>query len=134
MILDAQNIFCEGQAVTSADVTSDVVDLGLGDAGPSERISVFVNAWPVFGGTGTIEVELQTSASITESTKALASPVTTLAKFPLTNDQLKKGGKLVAARLPHNCQQYVGLKFVVSDSAALTGGLITAGLALDVAS
>jgi hypothetical protein len=124
MSLDKQNMFSMEQAVTATAGSTDIVDLGKGDAGPSERLSLFVSASP-FTGTGTITVELHTSDAV--SSGALSSPVT-VATYPLANAGLLAGGKLAADRLPHGMKRYARLNYVVSASATLAAGKINAGL------
>jgi len=127
MILDAQNTFSKEQAVTATAAATNIVDLGLGDAGPSERVSLFVNAHPAFTNTGTITINLQTADA--QAAGALTSPVT-IASYAIPNAALQAGGKLVAARLPHGCKRYLGLNYTVSGTIAT--GKITAGLVWDV--
>lgn len=127
MYLDKENLFSFEQAVTATAAAPSVVDLGRGDAGPSERISLFVNAEPAFTGGGALVVELRTADTVSEA-GALVSPVT-VAQYPVTAAQLLEGGKLVSARLPHGMQRYAGLQYTVSGS--LAAGKLTAGLVLD---
>ena len=127
MIFDKQNLFSDKQAVTATAPAADTVDLGLGDAGPSEGISLFVGVDGATG-AGTLAVELQT-ADACAANGALTSPVT-VATYPVTNDALKGGGKIVAARLPHGMKRYAGLNYVVTGT--VTGAKITAGLVFDV--
>ena len=124
MILDYKNMFSKDQAVTATAVSTNIIDLGPGDAGPSERISLFVTADPEFDGTGTLSVALQAADD-----SAMTSPVT-VASFAVTNDALTAGGKLVASRLPHGCKRYLQLKYTVTGT--ITDGKLTAGLVWDV--
>ncbi|MDR1490598.1 MAG: hypothetical protein LBS65_09005 [Desulfovibrio sp.] len=137
MILDAQTLFSKAQAFTATAASTNIVDLGEGDAGPSERLSLFVTADPPFTVTGvnaaTITVELQTADAATAA--ALTSPVT-VASYLVTKDAIQAGGKLVAARLPHGMKRYARLNYVVTLGASTTiaDGKITAGLVWDVQS
>ena len=124
MILDYENMFSKDQAVTATAVSTNIVDLGPGDAGPSERISLFVTADPPFTGTGTVSVGLQTADDA-----AMATPVM-VATFAPTNAALLAGGKLVASRLPHGCKRYLRLNYTVTGTVA--DGKVTAGLVWDV--
>ena len=126
MILDKQNLFSSAQAVTATAPATDTVDLGAGDAGPSEGVSLFVGVDGATG-TGTLAVELQT-ADACAANGTLTSPVT-VATYPVGNDALKGGGKIVAARLPHGMKRYAGVNYVVTGT--LTGAKITAGLVMD---
>ena len=125
MILDAENTFSKEQAVTATAASTTILDLGPGDHGPSERISLVVQADGFTAGA--LSVELKTSDAL--SSGALSSPVT-VATFPITATQLAAGGLVVAARLPHALKRYVALNYNVGTTCA--GGTFTAGLALDV--
>ncbi|MDR2800873.1 MAG: hypothetical protein LBB52_06365 [Desulfovibrio sp.] len=137
MILDAQNLFSKAQAVTATALSTNIVDLGEGDAGPSERLSLFVSAGPPFTVTGvndaTITVELQTADAATATD--LTTPVT-VASYPVSEDALKAGGKLLAARLPHGMKRYARLNYVVTlgSSTTIADGKITSGLVWDAQS
>ena len=131
MIFDAQNLFSRAQAVTATAVSENTLDLGHGDYGPSESVSLVVCASGYTAGS--LTVELQTADAVS-STGALTSPVT-VASFPVSAAALKAGGNIVAARLPHNLKRYVALAYTApSGEGAVVpaGGSITAGLALDV--
>jgi hypothetical protein len=130
VILDNETMFSKAQGPITASVAStDVVDLGGGDAGPSERLSLFVTCNPPFTGAGTLTVELQTADAV--SGGALTSPVTAAA-YAVANAALLAGGKLLSARLPHRMKRYVRLNYVLSTSATLAAGKLTAGLVLDM--
>lgn len=126
MILDAQNTFSKEQAVTATAASANTLDLGRGDHGPSERISLVVYAKGYTAGAAT--VELQTS-DIANAAGVLTTPVT-IASFPVSEDALKAGGMIVAARLPHGLKRYVRLNYKMSPAGA--DGTLTAGLVLDV--
>jgi hypothetical protein len=134
MILDKQNMFSLAQAVTTTVGSTDIVDLGPGDAGPSERISLFVNCDPAFTVAGanaaTITVELQTADAL--SSGALASPFVA-ASYPVGKEALQAGGKLAASRLPHGMKRYARLNYVVALGAntTISDGKLTAGLVWD---
>lgn len=133
MILDKQNLFSYEQAVTSTATSTDVVDLGAGDHGPSERASLVVTAKNYSAGPSAgITVEFQTSDELTSG--ALTSAVT-VAKYPVTSAALVGGGQIVAARLPHGMKRYAGLNYSCPSGSGVTppaGGTITGGLVLDV--
>jgi hypothetical protein len=129
MILDKENMFSLAQGpITATAGSTNIVDLGPGDTGPSERLSLFVTCEPPFTGTGTISVELHTADETTAS--ALTSPVT-VASYSIANAALSAGGKLVSARLPHGMKRYARLNYVVSGTVA--AGSLTAGLVYETA-
>ena len=125
MILDAQNMFSKDQAVTATATSTNFLDLGPGDHGPSESVSLVVQANGFTAGA--LAIELKTSDAL--SSGALSSPVT-VATFPITATQLAAGGLIVAARLPHALKRYVALNYNVGTTCA--DGTFTAGLTLDV--
>lgn len=135
MILDAEQLFSQGQAVTATgDWSTAVVSVGPGDAGVAERLSLYVTSDPLFT-AGTLTVELYTShtadANVDAATEGLVGGEL-IATYPITAAELLVGGmegKLVGARLPHGMKTYLQLKYT---GAALTGGKLTAGLVLDV--
>jgi hypothetical protein len=134
MILDKENMFSEAQGpITATAASANIVDLGPGDAGPSERVSLFVSAEPPFtvAGSPALAVELQTADAVNAG--ALVSPVT-VASYPIGNDALAAGGKLLSARLPHGMKRYAALNYKVTTTTGntLAGGKLTAGLTWDV--
>ena len=129
MILDKNNIFSTAQSVTSTTSATDVLDLGEGDPGPAEGISLFVNVQEPYTGSGTMVVELKTSPALT-STGTLQGGGTTIATYPLESQALIQGGKVLAARLPQGLSRYCALNYQVAGS--LSTGTITAGLVMDV--
>lgn len=128
MILDKENMFSKDQAVTATAASTSTVDLGPGDAGPSERASLFVTANPAFTGAGTLSVDLQTSDTV-DGTGYPTTPVT-VASYAVSNAMLLAGGKLAASRLPHGCKRYLRLVYTVTGTVA--AGKLTAGLVWDV--
>lgn len=131
MIFDAQNLFSKDQAVTATAASTNTLDLGRGDYGPSERASLVVCASGFTAGSMTIELQ---TADACSSAGALTSPAT-VASFPVSAAALKAGGNIVAVRLPHNLKRYVCLTYTAPSgegAVAPAGGTITAGLALDV--
>ncbi|UQZ90840.1 hypothetical protein C4J81_17145 [Deltaproteobacteria bacterium Smac51] len=128
MILDKENMFSEGQAVTATAAATNIVDLGNGDIGPAEELSLLVMCSP-YTGAGTMTVTLQTSDELNAGKTALASPVT-VATYPVTNERLTAGGKMVSARMPHGMKRYVGVNYTVT--GALADGELAAGLLFDV--
>lgn len=128
MIFDAENLFSKDQAVTATAGSTNVIDLGRGDAGPSEHLSVFVTASAPFSGEGgSLDVQLRTSDAVSEAGE-LVAPMT-IAIFKADADALAAGGKLLSARLPHGMKRYADLSYVVTGT--LSAGTLTAGLVLD---
>ena len=128
MILDKENLFAQDQAVTATAMSDNIVDLGPGDAGPSERISLFVNAGKAFTGGGELTAEILTSDELNGGGADLDNPET-VAAYPVAGDVLAAGGKLISARLPHGMKRYARINFEVVGS--LADGALTAGLVWD---
>lgn len=127
MILDYENMFSKGQAVKATTLSDNVVDLGPGDAGPSEQLSVFVNVDVPFT-KGGFTVELKTADEVTDN-GVLTNPAI-VATFPCAEVYTKAGGKMFAARLPHGMRRYAALNYVLDEAGS--GGTVTAGLVFDV--
>lgn len=130
MILDYANMFSKDQAVTATALSASTVDIGPGDAGPSEQASLFVSASTAYTGAGTLTVELHTADAVAAD-GSLTGPVT-IASYAVPNARLTAGGKLVAARLPHGCKRYLRVNYAVAGTIA--AGKITAGLVWDAQS
>lgn len=127
MIMDKSNLFSDAQAVTSTAAGAYVIDLGKGDAGPSEAISLVVTA-NGYATAAATTVELKTADTV--SSGALVGG-TTVAQYPVTSAAIIAGGKIVADRLPHGMKRYAALNYSVG-SGGLTSGTMTAGLVWDV--
>ncbi len=123
MIFDKENLFSDKQAVAATAVSANIIDLGGPDAGAGDRPYLAVHATP-FTGTGTLSVELQTSADSAFGTPKI------VAAFPVANDTLKKGGQIVAGKPPKGMLRYARLNYAVTGT--LAGGALTAGLVLDL--
>jgi hypothetical protein len=115
--------------ITETTASTAVVDLGGGDAGPSERLSLFVVCDPPFTGAGTMTIELHTADAVNAG--ALSSPAGAAA-YAIAGAALSAGGKLLSARLPHGMKRYARLNYVLSANATLAAGKLTAGLVLDM--
>lgn len=126
MLFDAQNLFSKAQKVTSTAVSTNTLDLGPGDFGPSETISLVVIADGFTAGEGAVELQ---TADACSTDGALTSPVV-IASYPVAAKDLKAGGQVVATRLPHGLKRYARLNYNMTTAGA--GGSITSGLVLDV--
>lgn len=126
MILDKGNIFSLDENVAATKDSAEVVDLGPGDAGPSESLSLFVSVAKPFSGSGSLAVALYGAEELDGAN--LKTP-RLLATYQALPEAVTGGGKAVATRLPHGSGRYLRLKYTVS--GALTGGEVTAGLVFD---
>lgn len=120
MIFDKESLFSNKQVVSATTLSTNTVDLGKGDAG--------AGAWPYLSvhasgySSGSIVVELQTADDAAFGSSRVA------ATFPVAAADLKKGGQVVAAKLPKGMSRYARLNYSVTGAS----GTITAGLVLDV--
>jgi hypothetical protein len=128
MYIDKEAMFSQDQALTATGNATNIVDMGAGDAGPAEGLSLFVHASAPYTGSGTLTVNLQTAEAVNAAGTALESPVI-LASYPIQNAALLKGGKLLAARLPHGCKRYISLSYTVAGT--IVDGKLTSFLTLD---
>jgi hypothetical protein len=128
MYLDKENIFSMSAAITATASSENTIDLGRGDAGPSERLSLFVTIDTPYTGAGTLIVNLQTADAV-GTDGSLTSPVT-VASYPVANADMLAAGQIIASRLPHGCKRYMRLNYAVSGT--ISAGKITAGLVWDV--
>ena len=109
MIFDHDNMFFDGQALSAADLTSNVVFVGTGEA--NEPVKLFLGV-DKDAGEGTASTVLQTSAD-----EAFTKPVVlgTFSQVPLS------------VPVPRGNLGY--LRLVVTST--YTKGTVTAGLVLD---
>lgn len=131
MILDAQNLFSDAQAITATAVSTNSIDLGMTsgyDLGAGEDLYVHLNVDVAFtdsGSDSTVTVTL-----VTDDNAALSSPtaVQTLGTFPALS---AVGAKIVACIQPGlSFERYVGLNYTLANGN-LTTGSITAALVKD---
>ena len=111
---DAENMFSVAQTLAGADSTN-VVDVGIGDAGKSA--GVFLNVLVSPGSAGTLTVTVKTSDA------ADMSGAVEVAKYTVSADKLERGGDVLTADLPTGCKRYLRLTY-----AGGSGGTVTAGL------
>lgn len=120
MLYDAENLFSDGQKITTTAVSTNVVaaPVNVGDGEP-----LYLSFTPVepFAGLTSLEVQLQTSD------KADADFVTVQSvKLPVADLQ---GDKLVnVGSVPPRTKKYLRLNYVVEGTA--TAGKVMAGLVL----
>jgi hypothetical protein len=132
MILDAQALFSDAQAITASAVSTNSIDLGLAsgyDLGSGENLFIHLNVDVAFtdsGSDSTVAVTL-----VTDDNASLSSPtaVQTLGTFAA----LSAVGATIKARIQPglSLERYVGLNYTVS-GGNLTTGSITAALVKDV--
>lgn len=128
MIFDYGILFADKQAMTATTDGQFIVDLGPGDTGRAEKLSL-VAVTPA--STGTMQVKLNTSDTLNAAKSALASP-DTVATYDVAAERIERGGTVFASRLPHGMKRYAAVSIVVT--GALIGEPVTCGLVTDVQS
>lgn len=128
MIYDALNLFAKKQTLAAATDGEFIVDLGQGDAGHSEGMSLAVETPP---SGGTMQVKLLSSDEVNAAKTALVTPVT-VATYDVQADKITAGGCIFASRLPHGMKRYAAVSFTVT--GALVGQPVTSGLVWDAQS
>lgn len=144
MILDGQNLASDGQNLAQAIgtyVSTNSIDLGAPgvtprgntppqDVGRSRGAEFFAQVVADFtsGGAGTLQINL-----IESPNADLSAPTILQSTVPYALADLKKG---FYARLSTPLgfrQRYCGFQYVIA-AAAMTGGNVTAGVAMDLQS
>lgn len=118
MLLDAQNLFSENQALTSGSAYStNVVKFGKNDV---SYVPVVIQVTEDFAGLTSLAVEVETADN------AAFNNSVSLVSSSLLLAGLKAGNKFPIAYLPKGNKGYMRLKFTVTGTA--TAGKITAGV------
>ena len=129
MILDAQALFSDAQAITAQAVSTNAYDAGsVRNLGTGQRLSIVIVVDTAFTDTGsdsTLAVEL-----VTDDNSSLSSPtvIATLGTF----SALSAAGTKIVAALPQGAvyERYFGLRYTPA-GGNLTTGAVTAGIVLD---
>jgi len=136
MILSAQQLFSDDQAITASADSTNVIDLGLPgtpfgaaaalnqDIGKGAKIPLLAQVTEAFDNLTTLEVKLSTG-----STTALG---TTIASQTIALADLVVGKQLNLDFLPNGIvEQFLGLEYVVVGTGP-SAGKITAGITMGV--
>jgi len=124
MILDKQNLFFKDQALSATTLTSDIIDVGEGEA--SDPMKMVVNVTED-AGAGNIVATLQTSPTtdFTSPVSLIAATSPTLTSSFTVADL--KGAPLISVPLPRGNKGYLR----VSAVSTFTDGEMTAALVMD---
>ncbi len=126
MILDANTMFSDRQAITASAGSANAVDLGPDrDAGGGRPIEIFAQVVENFATLTSLQVSLQTDDSPTFGTSVTLQQT---AAIPVA--LLKTGYQFALSTLPRGCKRYLRLYYTVAGTQA-TAGRITAGLVLE---
>lgn len=134
MILSAQQIFSDAQAITASADSTNVIDTGVrgtpygaaaaldGDIGKGNKVCLLVQVTEAFNNLTSLEVKVSTG-----STTALG---TEIASQTIALADLVAGKQLNIDVLPNGItERYLGLEYVVTGTAPTTGK-VTAGISL----
>lgn len=134
MILSAQQIFSDDQAITATAVSTNVIDLGVAgtpydavaplnqDIGKGAKIPVLIQVTEDFNNLTTLTVAIETGA-----TTALGTVV--ISKDVLLAD-LVAGYQFPVEVLPNEIdERYLGVRYTVTGTAPTTG-VVTAGITM----
>lgn len=141
MILDQQNKFSDGQAITATTLSSNVIDrfpfkaqtnpaTVLGNASGT-AISLFVVATEAFaaGGAATMTVSLESG----DNPDLTGNTVVHFTSGPLPLASLGLGARAIFTALPASLgRRYLGLRYTVG-TGPMTAGKVVAGLVLGAA-
>jgi len=136
MILSAQALFSDDQAITASADSTNVVDLGVAgtpygaaaalnrDVGKGAGIPILVQV--------TEDFATLTSLTINISTGATTALGTTIASQTIAVADLVAGKQMSIVVLPNDIsERYLGIEYAVTGSNA-TAGKITAGITMGV--
>lgn len=136
MILSAEQLFSDDQAVTVTAISENVIDLGVAgtpydaatplhqDVGKGNRIPVLIQVTEDFATLTSLTITIEASAAA-----GLTSPVVLATETILVVD-LVAGKQTHVQVLPDGAdQRYLGVRYTVTGSSA-TAGTITAGISM----
>ena len=134
MILSAQQLFSDDQAITASADSTNVIDLGVpgtpygavaalnDDVGKGAKIPLLVQVTEAFDLLTTLEIKISTGATTGLGT-TIISEIVALA-------DLVVGKQMVLDILPNEItERYLGIEYVVVGTAP-TAGKITAGISM----
>lgn len=134
MILSAQQLFSDDQAITASADSTNVIDTGVrgtpfgavaalnGDIGKGNKIPVLVQVTEAFDNLTTLEIKISTGA-----TTALG---TTILSQTIALADLVAGKQTAFDVLPNGItERYLGIEYVVVGTAP-TAGKVTAGISM----
>jgi hypothetical protein len=119
MILDADLIFSEKQAVTATAASAKVLDLQEGGDAIGQELTVKAVVGTAFAGGTSLQFKLQTSGDNSTWTDLLMTGAVAVA-------DLKSGAIPFDVRVPKGAKRYLRMQYVAVGT--FTGGTVTAFL------
>lgn len=114
MILDADLVFSNKQAVTATATSTNKIDLDVAGDAIGQELTIHVVVDTAFATLTSLTVSLETSADDSTWTTVLSGPAIALAS-------LTKGASIFCVRVPQGLSRYVRMKYTVGGSNATTG-------------
>jgi len=134
MILSAQQLFSDDQAITASADSTNVIDLGVPgtpfgavaslnqDIGKGNKIPVLIQVTEDFNTLTSLEVIISTGATTALGTSVISETI------PLA--ELVAGKQMVLEVLPNELtERYLGIEYVVAGTPPTTGK-VTAGISM----
>lgn len=118
MHTDKLTMFSENQALSSGVDSDNILDVGPGDLGVGNNISLFVSTDGAATGAMTVSLSTSDSEDMTGAVK--------LADYFVATDKVQALGVVLKTRLPAGCKRYLRLLY-----SGATGGTVSAGLVQD---
>jgi hypothetical protein len=136
MILNAQELFSNDQAITATALSTNVIDLGLPqtpyggkkavnrDIGKGTPIPILIQVTSDFATLTSLAITIEVSANVDMSSSVVLSSQT------IAVAALKKGKKTSVQVVPNDAdRRYMAIRYTVAGSNA-TAGTITAGISM----
>lgn len=124
MILDADLLFSNKQAVTATATSTNEIDLGVAGDAIGQELTIHVVVDTAFATLTSLTVSLETSTDGSTWTTVLSGPAVPRAS-------LTKGANIFCVRVPQGLSRYVRMKYTVGGSNA-TAGKVTAFASKDL--
>ncbi len=134
MILSAQQIFSDDQAITASADSTNVIDLGVAgtpyraaaalnqDIGKGNKIPILIQVTEVFDNLTSLEIKISTGATTALGTTVISKVILLAA--------LVEGYQFPVDVLPNEItERYLGIEYVVVGTTPTTGK-VTAGISM----
>lgn len=123
MILDANLIFSDEQAVTASAASENVLDFQEAGDAVGQELTIRAVVTTAFAGLTSLQIKVQTSADNSSFTDVLLTPA-----IPAAN--LTKGAEILCVRVPRGLKRYARLSYVVAGTG--TAGKVTAFMSKEI--
>lgn len=124
MILDKENMYSDGQAITVSGMSTNIIDQGRA-ADSYKRMFWIVQSKTDFAGGTSVQAVLQVS-----DTEDFASPINLASSPVVLTADLKAGNPLIKVGVPIGMKRYSRTQYIVDGT--MTAGTLDSALVLDV--